>query len=163
MVVITDPNGNIEFANPKFSEVTGYSVDEAKGKNLRILKSGYHSKEFYSNIWETILAGKIWQGEFRNKKKNGELYWENALISPLKDTEGNITHFVAVKEDVTSKKKMIQELIEAKEKAEEMNRIKSSFFANMSHELRTPMVGILGFSEVLMSELKDNPDYCSYD
>jgi PAS domain S-box-containing protein len=159
IVIITDPDGNIEFANPKFSEVTGYSIEEAKGNSCRILKSGFHQTEFYTNLWKTILSGKLWQGEFRNKKKSGELYWENALISPLKDTEGNITHFVAVKEDVTSKKIMIQELIEAKEKAEEMNRIKSSFFANMSHELRTPMVGILGFSEVLMSELKNNPDY----
>jgi PAS domain S-box-containing protein len=159
IIVITDPHGNIEFTNPKYSEVTGYSIEEAKGNNQRILKSGYHSKEFYTNLWETILSGNIWEGEFRNKKKNGDLYWENALISPLKNAEGKITHFVAVKEDVTSKKKMIQELIEAKEKAEEMNRIKSSFFANMSHELRTPMVGILGFSEVLMSEFKDNPDY----
>lgn len=159
IVVITDPSGNIEYVNPKFTEVTGYSLEEIKWKNLRILNSGLHPKEFFSNIWKTILSGKTWQGEFRNKKKNGELYWENALISPIIDLDGNITHFVGVKEDITEKKKMIEELIIAKEKAEEMNRIKSSFFANMSHELRTPMVGILGFSEVLMNELKDNPAY----
>ena len=159
IVIITDPNGNIEYANPKFSEVTGYSFEEVKWKNPRILNSGFHTKEFFSNLWNTILAGKTWQGEFRNKKRNGELYWENALISPIIDSDGKITHFVAVKEDITEKKKMIEELIEAKEKAEEMNRIKSSFFANMSHELRTPMMGILGFSEVLMYELKDYPDY----
>ena len=159
IVVITDPKGNIEYANPKFSEVTGYSFEEVKWKNSKILNSGFHNKEFFSNLWNTILAGKTWQGEFRNKKRNGELYWENALISPIIDLDGNISHFVAVKEDITDKKIMIEELIEAKEKAEEMNRIKSSFFANMSHELRTPMVGILGFSEVLMNELKDNPNY----
>ncbi|MBP9119632.1 MAG: PAS domain S-box protein [Ignavibacterium sp.] len=159
IVVITDPTGNIEYANPKFSEITGYSLEEAKGNNPKILKSGKHKSEFYTGLWKTILSGKTWHGEFQNKKKNGELYWENALIAPLIDSDGNITNFVAVKEDITEKKKMIEELIIAKEKAEEMNRIKSSFFANMSHELRTPMVGILGFSEVLMSELKDNPDY----
>ena len=159
IVVITDPTGNIEYANPKFSEITGYSLEEAKGNNPKILKSGKHKNEFYTGLWKTILSGKTWHGEFQNKKKNGELYWENALIAPLIDSDGNITNFVAVKEDITEKKKMIEELIIAKEKAEEMNRIKSSFFANMSHELRTPMVGILGFSEVLMSELKDNPDY----
>lgn len=159
IVVITNPNGNIEYANPKFSEVTGYSFQEVKRKNPRILNSGYHSKEFFTNLWNTILSGKTWHGEFKNKKKNGELYWENALISPIIDSDGKITHFVAVKEDITDKKKMIEELIEAKEKAEEMNRIKSNFFANMSHELRTPMVGILGFSEVLMNELKDNTNY----
>ena len=159
IVIITDPNGNIEYANPKFSEVTGYSFEEVKWKNPRILNSGFHTKQFFSTLWNTILAGKTWQGEFRNKKRNGELYWENALISPIIDLDGKITHFVAIKEDITEKKKMIEELIEAKEKAEEMNRIKSSFFANMSHELRTPMMGILGFSEVLMLELKDYPDY----
>ena len=159
IVIITDPNGNIEYANPKFSEVTGYSFEEVKWKNPRILNSGFHTKEFFSNLWNTILAGKTWQGEFRNKKRNGDLFWENALISPIIDSDGKITHFVAIKEDITEKKKMIEELIEAKEKAEEMNRIKSSFFANMSHELRTPMMGILGFSEVLMYELKDYPDY----
>ena len=95
----------------------------------------------------------------KNRKKDGFFYWENAVISPILNDEGVITNFVAVKEDITEKKKMIEELIEAKEKAEEMNRIKSSFFANMSHELRTPMMGILGFSEVLMLELKDYPDY----
>ncbi len=158
IVIITDTNGNIEYVNPKFTEVTGYTLEEAKWQNPRILNSGSHDKDFYSNLWNTILSGKIWHGEFQNRKKNGELYWENALISPIIDLNGNITHFVAVKEDVTLKKKMIQELIEAKENAEEMNRIKSSFFANMSHELRTPMVGILGFSEVLMSELESNPE-----
>jgi PAS domain S-box-containing protein len=159
IVVITDPNGNIEYVNPKFTEVTGYTLEEAKWKNPKLLNSGFHDKLFFTVLWKTILSGKIWQGEFKNKKKNGELYWENALISPIKDSDGKIIHFVAVKEDITEKKKMIEELIVAKEKAEEMNRIKSSFFANMSHELRTPMVGILGFSEVLMNELKDFPNY----
>jgi PAS domain S-box-containing protein len=159
IVIITDLDGNIEFVNPKFSEVTGYSIEEAKWKNPRILNSGFHDKKFFSDLWQTILSGKIWQGEIRNKKKNGDLYWENVLISPITDSNGKITHFVAVKEDITEKKKMIEELIRAKENAEEMNRIKSSFFANMSHELRTPMMGILGFSEILMHELKDSPDY----
>jgi PAS domain S-box-containing protein len=159
IVVITDPNGNIEYVNPKFTEVTGYTLEEAKWKNPKFLNSGFHDKLFFADLWKTILSGKIWQGELKNKKKNGELYWENALISPIKDSDGKIIHFVAVKEDITEKKTMIEELIVAKEKAEEMNRIKSSFFANMSHELRTPMVGILGFSEVLMNELKDYPNY----
>ena len=160
-VIITKPDGTIEFVNPKFTEVTGYSLEEAKGNNPRILNSGLHTKKFYSNLWETISSGKVWQGEFQNKKKNGELYWENAIISPIINSERVTTNYVAVKEDITDKKKMIEELIIAKENAEEMNRVKSSFFANMSHELRTPMVGILGFSEILMSELKDNPDYFS--
>jgi PAS domain S-box-containing protein len=158
-IVITDPKGNIEYVNPKFSTISGYTLDEVKGKNPRFLKSGEHDLEFYKKMWETIINQKDWQGEIKNRKKNGELYWENVIISPITNDSNAITHFVAVKEDITDKKKMIEELIVAKEKAEEMNRVKSSFFSNMSHELRTPMVGILGFSEVLMNELNKNPDH----
>ena len=158
-IIITDPNGKIEYVNPKFTEISGYNLDEVKGENPRILNSGEHPKEFFTHLWTTITNGKNWHGEIRNRKKDGSLYWENALISPIINADGMITNFVAVKEDITDKKKMIEELIVAKEKAEEMNRVKSSFFANMSHELRTPMVGILGFSEFLMNELKDNPSY----
>jgi len=158
IVVITNKSGNIEYVNPKFTEVTGYSGDEAKGKNPKILRSGYHSKEFYKELWDTIIEGKDWHGEFLNKKKNGEFYWENAFISPLFDNENNITHFVAVKEDITEKKKMLEELITARDKAEEMNRVKSLFFANMSHELRTPFVAIMGFSELLYETL-ENPEH----
>ncbi|MEO8232999.1 MAG: PAS domain S-box protein, partial [Ignavibacteriota bacterium] len=158
-IVITDPNGNIEYVNPKFKEISGYSLEDVLGKNPRVLNSNEHPKDFFTNLWSTIANGKNWQGEIRNKKKDGSLYWENAFISPIINADGMITNYVAVKEDITDKKKMIEELIIAKEKAEEMNRVKSSFFANMSHELRTPMVGILGFSEYLMNELKDNPSY----
>ena len=133
-------------------------MDEVKGDNPRVLKSGKHTDEFYKNIWDTILSGNDWQGELLNKKKNGELFWENAIISPIINSDGVITNFVAIKEDISEKKLMIEALIRAKDEAEEMNRVKSSFFANMSHELRTPMVGILGFSEVLMTEFKETPE-----
>ncbi len=154
-IVITNKDGIIEYVNPKFSEVSGYGIEEILGKNPKLSKSGYHTVEFYKDLWDTILSGKNWQGEIQNKKKNGELYWEFDIISPIFDETGNITHFVAVKEDVTEKKKMFEELITAKENAEEMNKAKSSFFANMSHELRTPFVGILGFAELLEETLTD--------
>lgn len=154
-IVITDKKGIIEYVNPKFEELTGYSIDEAKGKNPNILKSGDKSSEEYKELWETIIAGKEWSGEFHNKKKNGELYWEKATISPLKNSRGEITHFLAIKEDITEKKNIIAELILAKDKAEESSRLKSSFLANMSHEIRTPLNGILGFAELLKNELKD--------
>lgn len=284
-IVITDINGTIEYVNPKFSQITGFSYEELIGKNPRILKSGLQDQKFYQNLWDTILSGNEWRGEICNKKKSGELYWEEAVISPLFNEVGQITHFIAVKEDitekksmleqivesesrfrsiwensldgmrlldengiivdvnpaycklvgmelnqlrgtplnivyetrdssdeaiqrfrerfrnrtidkkfevetnlwngkkiwlelsnsfiefpgqrtlllsifrdVTDKKQMIDELVDAKVKAEEMNRVKSYFFANMSHELRTPLVGILGFSEVLKSELQDQPE-----
>ncbi len=154
-VVITDLQGNIQYVNNKFSEVTGYSLAEVINQNPRILKSGSQPTEYYQNLWETILAGNTWSGEIHNKKKNGELYWENAIISPIVNAENKILNFVAVKEDITEKKKMYEDLVAAKEKAEESNRLKSNFLANMSHELRTPMVGILGYTEILVSELSD--------
>ena len=157
LVIITNKKGTIEYVNEKFIEISGYSRNEVIGKNPRIWKSGYHDKKFYKELWTTILSGNDYKCEMLNKKKNGELYWEAATISPLIDKEGKITHFVDVKEDITAKKKMIEELIIAKEKAEEMNRLKSSFLANMSHELRTPLIGILGFSQILAAEL-ENPE-----
>ncbi len=156
-VVITNMEGEIEYVNEKFYELTGYTKEEVKGKNPRILKSDKHSKSFYEELWDTILSGKVWKGEIINKKKNGEIYWESESISPLVNKEGDITHFVAMKEDITEKMKMISELFEAKEKAEEMNRLKTNFIHNMSHELRTPLNGILGFADILISELTD-PD-----
>ena len=103
-IVITDPAGNIEYVNPKFVELTGYTLAEVLGKNPRVLKSGDKSPEAYRELWQTITAGKEWRGEFHNKKKNGELYWESASISPIRDPAGRITHYVAVKEDITERK-----------------------------------------------------------
>ncbi|MDP3312433.1 response regulator [Lutibacter sp.] len=148
-IMITDLNGNIEYVNPKYSTISGYSFNEVKGKNPNILKSGNTKPEVYENLWNTILNGKEWSGEFLNKKKDGSTYWENIVISSIKDTEGNLTHFLAVKEDITQRKKFELDLIAAKEKAEESDRLKSAFLTNMSHEIRTPMSGILGFSELL--------------
>ncbi len=103
-IVITNPAGDIEYVNPKFVQVTGYTLAEALGKNPRILKSGEKGPEAYVELWQTITAGKEWRGEFHNKKKNGELYWESASISPIRDLAGRVTHFVAVKEDITARK-----------------------------------------------------------
>ncbi len=286
-IVITDTKGNIEYVNPKFTDVTGYTYDEAIGNNPRVLKSGEQTKEFYKNLWDTILTGNSWKGEFHNRKKNGELFWEEAVISAIYDVDGRIISFIAVKEDITEKKNMqeklikseeefrsvwensvdamrlidkngiiinvnnaycnlfglskeqlignlfnvsyyvkendksltgfkndfanrtiqkkfeaeiqlkcekviwieltnsfvkteedgllllsvirditdrkvmIKELTEAKEKAEEIVKLKSYFFANMSHELRTPFVGILGYAEILKDSL-ENSDLQEY-
>ncbi len=109
-VVITDAQANIEYVNPKFTEITGYSFIEAIGKNPRILKSGEKPPEEYKELWDTITSGREWRGIFHNKKKNGELYWESASISPVKDKRGFITHYIAVKEDITSMKEAQDEL-----------------------------------------------------
>ncbi len=114
-VIITDLNGIIEYANPKFVETTGYSLTEALGKNPRILKSGEHSKEFYQELWETIKAGREWRGEFHNRRKDGTLYWEQATISPIYDSAGHMTNFIAIKENITARKEAAKALQWAKE------------------------------------------------
>ncbi|MFA6286480.1 MAG: PAS domain S-box protein [Opitutaceae bacterium] len=115
-IVITDINGAIEYVNPKFCAVTGYSFEDVRGRNPRVLKSGEMPSEAYRQLWATITAGEEWRGEFHNKKKNGELFWESASISPIRDDLGGITHFVAVKEDITGRKKSEAALREAEER-----------------------------------------------
>lgn len=148
-ITITDKSGTIEYVNPKFSEITGYRFEEVIGKDSNILNSHIHSNEFFKEMWDTISLGKDWIGEIKNKKKNGEYYWESQIISPIVDLDGEITNFISVKEDVSEQKRMIQEVIDAKEKAEEAERLKSAFLANMSHEIRTPLNAILGFTSML--------------
>lgn len=104
-ILITDSGGKIIYVNPFFEKLTGFSREDALNQNPRILKSGEQDKEFYRRMWDSILAGQTWRGEFHNRKKNGELYWEDATISPVTDATGTITHFIAVKEDITAKKK----------------------------------------------------------
>ena len=267
IIAITDTDGKLEYVNPKFTKITGYSQEELIGQNLRILKSEEHSDKMYKELWETISSGKTWRGEFHNKKKSGELYWEMAYISPIFDAKGKIInylkdsediterkqaeenfkhsiddsplgirivtqngktiyvnkvlldiyeysspdeflntkvidryteksyqehlerkkirqaggdvsdyeisirrkngeirhiqvwrkaviwnrekHFQVINQDITELKRLTTDLIRAKEKAEESDRLKSAFLANMSHEIRTPMNGILGFTRLL--------------
>ena len=148
-ILITDVNGVIEYSNPKVTEISGYKRNELIGKTPQIFKSGETSTEVYKKLWIKIKSGKSWFGEFHNVKKNGELFWERASISPVINSSAEITHFIAVKEDISLQKKVFNELMIAKNKAEESDRLKSAFLANMSHEIRTPMNGILGFSELL--------------
>ncbi|MFQ5687443.1 MAG: PAS domain S-box protein, partial [Candidatus Scalindua sp.] len=115
-VIITDIEGKIEYVNPRFSDLTGYSAEEAIGKNPRILSSGKQTQGFYRELWNTITSGNEWHGEFCNKKKNGELYWELTSISPVKGEKGVITNYVAVKEDITGRRQMedaIQTLVKS--------------------------------------------------
>lgn len=115
-IVITDTSGVIEYVNHYFTVVTGYSFNEAIGKNPRILKSGEKPSEEYANLWKTIVSGGEWRGEFHNRKKNGDLYWEQASVSPIKNEKGEITHFLAVKEDITERKRAEEALRHAEEK-----------------------------------------------
>lgn len=148
-IFITDIDGIIEYANPTTMKLTGYSSEELIGQNPRIFSSFEKPKEEYALLWNTIKAGKEWKGEFHNKKKDGGLFWESTRISPILDDDNEITHFVSISEDVTESKKLTMELIEAKERAEESDRLKTAFLHNISHEIRTPMNAIIGFSGFL--------------
>jgi PAS domain S-box-containing protein len=119
-VIITRNNGEIEYVNKSFTLLTGYTFEEVAGQNPRILKSGEHSKEFYENLWKTLRKGKQWKGEFHNRKKNGELYWEAATITPVKNEKNEVVRFIAIKEDITLRKKAEQSLIESEEKFRSM-------------------------------------------
>ena len=155
-VVITDRQGDIVFVNGAFSSNTGYTRDEVIGQNPRILQSGATEPETYRDLWKTITEGKTWRGELWNRKKSGEMFWELATISPITDDQGAITHFVAIKENVTLRKQQEIELRSAKEDAEAANLAKSKFLATMSHEIRTPMNGILGMAQLLqLPDLSD--------
>jgi len=135
-IVVTDDQGTIEYVNPSFCRNTGYSAGEAVGENPRILKSGRHPDEFYKEMWKTIENGGVWQGEICNKKKTGELYWENAIISQVLNENGERISYIAVKEDITQKKEL--ELLK-----EDVERV-------MRHDLKTPLNSIIGFPQLLM-------------
>lgn len=114
-IVITDTKGNIEYANPKFELLTGYSRTEVLGGNPRILKSGDHDDAFYKNLWGTISSGAIWHGELHNRRKDGSLFWESATIAPLVNADGQITNYIAIKEDITAQKGLQEQLREQNE------------------------------------------------
>ncbi len=159
-VVITDVNGMIEYVNAGFCEISGYDKSEIIKKSLRILNQHKQSEINSEEIWKNLHEGKEWRGDYLNKKKDGSTYWETTLISPVKDNEGKTLHLLAVQEDITERKKFEIQLLLAKEKAEEMYRLKSNFLSNMSHELRTPLVGMLGLTELLYNELEgDNKEF----
>lgn len=132
-VVITDVDGTIEYVNPRFTQITGYSAEEVLGRNPRILKSGEAPAEGYRELWRTISSGADWRGEFHNKKKNGELYWEAASISPIRGPEGVITHYLAVKEDITDWKRA-QERIEQTNR--QLHQLSRDLLRSQDHERR---------------------------
>ena len=166
-IVITDLDANIIFVNEAFTKASGYTAQEAIGQNPRILQSGETAPETYLDMWPTLLAGNVWRGEFQNRRKDGSSYLEQATISPVRDHNGQTTHYVAAKEDITERRRdelelhahrrhlenmvaqRTYELATAKEKADAANRAKSEFLANMSHEIRTPMNAIIGLNYLL--------------
>ncbi len=142
-IVMADANGDIEFVNPQFESLTGYSLAEVMGRNPRFLQSGNKSAEDYAELWQTLSAGNIWRGEFCNKKKDGSIFWEQASISPVMDPAGLVTHYVAVKEDITARRH-----IEAQLRAK--NEDLRSFTYSVSHDLKAPLRGITGYAQELL-------------
>ncbi|MBF0183317.1 MAG: response regulator [Magnetococcales bacterium] len=154
-VMITNRKGMVEYVNSYFSQLTGYLPEEIVGKTPKMLQSGQTPSLQYAKLWNTLMDGYTWKGEFLNRRKDHTLFWEAATISPLFDEQGNITHFVAIKEDISDKKLAEEELKQAKVSAEKANQAKSDFLANMSHEIRTPMNAIIGLSHLCLQTSLD--------
>ncbi len=166
-VIITDLEAKIEYVNPAFTAITGYSRDEMIGRNPRLLRSGKTPRETYDALWDALSHGRIWRGEFVNRRKDGSEYVEDSVFAPIRRPDGTITHYLAVMQDITEKKRLVEELdrhrrhleelvaertaqlTEAQRRAEDATRAKSAFLANMSHEIRTPMNAILGLTHLM--------------
>ncbi len=159
-IVITDSNGNIEYVNPQFIKLTGYTLAEAKGQNPRILKSGQTPAERFKELWETITAGETWHGEFTNKKKNGEIYHELGTISPVKNAEGKITHFVAIKNDISGIKSLEAERKRLEDQLYHAQKLESigKLAGGIAHDFNNMLMAVVGYSNLIEMELKeDNP------
>lgn len=143
-VMITDMDGRIEYVNPKFSETTGYAYPEVVGKTPAFLKSGYTSSREYQELWRTISAGQVWRGEFNNRRKNGEVFWELASIAPVRDGRGKITHYVAVKEDI-SERKATEERLRYSQRMEMIGQLTGG----IAHDFNNLLAIILGNLQLL--------------
>lgn len=147
-VMITDVEGAIDYVNPGFTRMTGYTLEEVRGKNPRLLKSGEKPPEFYRELWETILAGREWHGELRNRRKDGSLYWSRNIIAPIRN-RGAVTHFVALMEDVTAQKSLEAQFRQA-QKMEAVGRLAGG----IAHDFNNMLSVIIGYTDAVIGEMK---------
>jgi PAS domain S-box-containing protein len=158
-VIIADSSGTIEWVNPAFTRLTGYSAAEAVGQNPRLLNSGHLPPEFFRSLWETILTGRFWQGEIINRRKNGEIYHEAMTITPVRDpATQRVTHFIAIKEDITGRKRMEQELRQRAEELKRSNEDLEQFAYVVSHDLQEPLRMVTQFLRLLNERYPDRLD-----
>ncbi len=155
-ITITDRGNKIIRVNNAFTRITGYEAEEVLGMDHSVLASGRHDTEFYQDMWRQILERGNWSGEIYNRRKNGEIFPEHLYISAVKDTNGEITHYVAHFVDISKQKENEEKLLQAQYEAEAASNAKGLFLANMSHEIRTPMNGVLGILDLLMDTSLDS-------
>ncbi|MBE0558648.1 MAG: PAS domain S-box protein, partial [Proteobacteria bacterium] len=152
VVIVTDTEGTIQYVNPAFESVTGYTREEAMGKTPRILNSGRQAPGFYQDLWKTISSGKTWAGRMVNKRKDGELYTEDATITPVRGDSGLIVNYVAVKRDVTDHQRLMAQL----RHAQRMETV-GTLAGGVAHDFNNILTGIIGFGEMLRLRIADDP------
>ncbi|MCA1960813.1 MAG: PAS domain S-box protein [Desulfomonile sp.] len=153
-IVVTDTEGIIQYVNPACEKITGYTREEAVGQNPRILKSGQHDRMFYKNMWDTIKRGEVWTGRFINKRKDGSLYQEDATISPVRDSAGNLVNFVAVKRDITEHLELSRQLLQA----QKMEAV-GTLAGGIAHDFNNLLQVVLGYSELLLTDRRMDPHF----
>ena len=164
MVMITDLKGDLEFVNERFCEVTGYSKEEVLGRNPRFLQGDGTGQEVYRTLWETISSGHTWRGEFHNRKKNGELYWELASIGPVKDASGDTTHFLAIKEDISEPKRLDQERRALQAQLVQAQKLETlgTLAGGIAHDFNNILAPIMGYSEMALKKTDESSRVHTY-